>query len=216
VAADFVAHLKEQGITNPAVLVTEHPILTDRFFSRIEESWGESIYHEVVPQTATDVRTPITKIMDQDPDAVVLLLFPNQGARAVRTIEELGGGDIQLVFDALLQSGFATYEEALSDTSILDGSIVLALNEYVSDEFSAAYEAEYGEAPGTGSTFGYDALTLLVETYNSDMEVWNENIENTEMRGVGGEIIFDENGVRIPDYTITTVENGEIQLNRSQ
>jgi ABC-type branched-subunit amino acid transport system substrate-binding protein len=34
VAADFVAHLKEQGITNPAVLVTEHPILTDRLISR--------------------------------------------------------------------------------------------------------------------------------------------------------------------------------------
>lgn len=212
VASGLVDHLKEQGIENPAILVTEHPILTERFMPRIEAAFGESIYNEVVAQDASDVRTPITKILNQEPDAIIVLMFPGQGAQAVRTIKEVDDNHPQLVFDAMLQSGFATYEEALSDTTILDGSIVIAVDEYQNDEFQESYVQEHGEEPGIGSAYGYDALTLLVQTYaENDME-WVENIEDTTaFQGVSGEINFDENGVRIPSYSITAIENGEIQ-----
>lgn len=204
-------HVNAVGFDKVVVFHTDENTYI-RFADAFAEGYGEPLTKVALPASEkSDFRTHVTKALAQNPDAIVIIGIPDQGAGLIQEIRKQTQEMPPLIFDANFQSGKSDYERILGDISFLDGSIVATIEQTVSDDFVEKYTERYGIEPGIFSDLGYDAFMLLMESYDADGERWIENVRNSKYVGVGGTIELDNVGVRKPQFEIKTLVNGELQ-----
>ncbi|MDP2692329.1 MAG: ABC transporter substrate-binding protein [bacterium] len=204
-------HIKESGKNNVVVFVQNYPAML-RFFDGFQEGYGKEGKKTLVNFGDKVMKTHALQAFQAKPDAIVFLMFPDDGALLLKELTNLYNKSTRpiFVFDANFQAGFSNYENILGDLKFLDGSIVNIVKQTMSPEFVTNYKKRWGVEPAIGSEFGFDAISALVNNYNSDPKRWVANIKSSQFEGVSGSIRFDDVGVRIPDFKNTTIKNGEI------
>jgi ABC-type branched-subunit amino acid transport system substrate-binding protein len=156
-----------------------------------------------------DHRNYATEIANGNYDAVVVIMSPENGALLTKEVLALDATAPLFAYDAQLQTGFADFGRILGDTNKINGALSLWFKAGQMDELTAAYQAEYGEAPGFLADFSWDMINTALATYDADDAAWVANLKEFEDKnGASGPISFDANGVRIQPLMVTEVQHG--------
>ncbi len=169
-------------------------------------------YVPMIINNKSDLRSYATEISKNDSiDAVLFLTSPDNGALLTKDLLVLDKTVPQLVFDAQMYTGYENYKKILGDMSKINGSISMWLKDGDAVRFKELYKAKYKEDPGFLADFGYDTFNILMASYDSDHKKWMNNIQTyNDKRGASGSISFDEQGVRVQDIVINTINDGKL------
>ncbi len=180
------------------------------FFETFKEQYT-ALFTPMLSNGKDDHRSYATEIANDNYDAVVFIMSPENGALLTKEILALDQTVPLFGYDAQLQTGFADYGRILGDTNKINGALSLWFKAGQMDELTAAFQAEYGEAPGFVVDFSWDMIHTALATYADDDAVWIENLKQFENEdGASGPISFDKDGVRIQPMVITEVQNGQL------
>jgi len=202
-------YIKEKGFKNVVVFVDNGSAAFQRFADGFKKGYGLPVQEIKVSADGSDIRTSALKVSGIKPDAIVFIIKPTSGALLFKELKSLGT-NAQYVFDANMQTGFPDYQKILGDTNVLNGSIVYTVPTQYREDFSNAYKLKFGAEPTIGSETGYNAFTLLARSYDKDKTKWVENMQKASFDGADGKIVFDDNGIRIPELKIGTIEGGKL------
>lgn len=204
-------YVKERGYENIALFYTQETTY-ERFADAFKEGYGQDLQeYPIAASERRDVRTNVSKALQSDLDAIVLILIPEQGALVAGEILNQTTTPPVFVFDANFHTGFEDYKRLLgSRFSDLEGAVTVKIISKMRDEFRHAYTERWGVEPSVFADLGYDAFNVLLASYDSDGTRWIENVRIYTGEGAGGKIEFDDVGVRLPNFEIVQVQNGEI------
>lgn len=203
--------VREQGYKNIAAFVTNNSTMI-RFFEAFQRGYGGSVTAYKMSPDEKDLRAIVTKALEQKPDAILVMAFPEQGALAVKTLRERAKSVPQLIFDANAQSGFEDYKRVLGNENALDGSLIVVLSQKMHGDFVEKYKAKYGVEPGLFSDVAYDAFYLIMKARSNERKEWIENMKRASFEGAGGRVEFDEVGVRRPDFNVGIIQDSKLPL----
>ena len=162
-------------------------------FSKDFESYGGKVVVQEFPSTATDLRSMVTTLKQQKPDA--LFIDTQSPATAQETLNAMAqlSWKPALIIDDTLEGDSATMQK---DASQLEGAITAEFLQNASDtafqSFVNAYQTKYGETlpyQNYGQT-EYDAVYLLADGikavgYNGQaLAAWSRTIK--DWKGVSG------------------------------
>jgi ABC-type branched-subunit amino acid transport system substrate-binding protein len=203
-------HIKDKGFKNVVVFVDNGSAAFQRFADGFKQGYGSPVQEIKVGADGTDLRSSALKASALKPDAIVFIIKPTSGALLVKELKSISSDSYQFVFDANMQTGFTDYQKVLKDTSILNGSILYTVPNIYRQEFTDNFKNKFGTEPTIGSETGYNAFMLLARSYDEDKVEWVENMQKASFNGADGKIVFDGNGIRIPELKIGTIENGKL------
>ncbi len=176
---------------------------------------GETIREEFATQQ-TDVRTLVTKLKAEEPDAVLISVQTPASAERVLTQMSDQQWDAELMIaDALAGDDATVAEHADQLEGALAAQFGLEDNAKL-DDFVSVYEAAYGEVPPFKSytTIAYDTVYLLAEGieavgYDADaLSEWIRGVKNWD--AASGSITIEDNGDRSSGHVPQKVEGGAI------
>ncbi len=202
-------YVKAKGHKKVAVFYSNSGVYV-RFVAGFQKGFGGSIDKYGIAVDSTDYATEVTKALATNPDAVVFIDTPVQGANLVKQFRQQSTKKIPFYFDADIQSGWADYQKILGDTSILDGHVAVVIRQSLNAAFVKAYKAKFKGDPYVGTDWAYDSFMLLMRTKNANRTKWIANINKANFAGAGGKVQFDATGVRLPTFTIAPIANGEL------
>lgn len=203
-------YIKEKGFKNVVIFVDNGSSAFQRFANGFKQGYELPVQELMVSTDGKDIKSNALKAISIKPDAIVYILKPTSGALLIKEIKQISKENYQFVFDANAQTGFSDYAKILGNTNVLNGSIIYTVPNIYRNEFNNSFKNKFGTDPAIGSETGYNAFMLLAQSYDTDKEKWVENMKNASFTGADGKIIFDENGVRIPELKIGTIEGGKL------
>ena len=176
---------------------------------------GIIIVSESFTSDATDLRTQLTKLKSENPDA--LFLSPQTvttGDKILKQINEIGFNPKQiLINDNIVKSWtlLQTYNKTLEGAIGADYSPDLVKSE----EFLKKYKEKYGidcPQPNVGASV-YDAIYMLKEAISKEgyeADKVRDYLKNINYNGISGIIMFDQNNDRDnAEYTLFIVKGGK-------
>ncbi len=178
----------------------------------VAESLGDLVVDtDTVQQKQTDFSATVTKVKASGADTLWYGgYYPEAGIFAKQL--RAGGWDGTFVSgDGVLDPGFVEAAGA----SAADGAILTCPCAPATEEFAADYEELAGQAPGTYSAEGFDAMNIYLQGLddgNTDRESMLEWVNNYSAEGITKTIEFDETG-EVSSVVIFayTVSDGAIQ-----
>ncbi|MDE0374636.1 MAG: branched-chain amino acid ABC transporter substrate-binding protein [bacterium] len=186
--------------------------LAQSFADAFEELGGVSTAIAAVNKSDTDMIGVLTGVGPGSPQAVFLPVFMPEGGFIAQQIGGVSGLErVTLVGAApLLVDNFMELPESegvfLSGPDLRYGSNRNSITGASADDFRAAYDAAYGEAPSTGFwAHAYDATIMLLRaidrvaidvegTLYVDRQALREELHRTSFDGITGSIKCDEYG----------------------
>lgn len=185
----------------------------------VEESLGDVVVGtDTIQAGDTDFSATVTTVNDANPDTI---FFGGYYAEATILIGQLREGGFEgdfVVADgvkdpAFLEAGDAAEGTTITCPCIPDTDPAVA-------EFAEAYEAEFGEAPGTYAAEAYDAANIFLDGIaegNGTREDLLAFINEYDEAGITKQLSFDETGeptdVHVYSYKVeggAIVPEGEI------
>ncbi len=202
-------YVKARGHKKVAVFYSNSGVYV-RFLAGFVKGYGGSVMRYGLPLDSTDYSSPVTKALGDDPDAFVFIDSPVQGANLVKQILLQTTKSIPMYFDADIQTGWQDYQKILGDTSVLNGSAAVVIRSKVAAAFVKAYKAKFGKTPFIGADWAYDSFNLLMRTRDTNRKKWIANMRAAKFNGAGGLVVFDNTGVRVPNFTVGRITNGQL------
>jgi len=204
VLADIIA---DEGYTKLATIVLDNTYgkgLETAILERLDEvGWqGEHVISIHYDEGTKDYRTELQQIKDSDPDVVFACTYCDDGVVVFKQALDIGLDEIAwLGCDGNYGSGlFADPKSAefMEKAFVAATRTVGAGSKY--DEFSAAYELAYGEAPQVYCDTMYDAVWSAANGIEAagvyDGEAIRVALTELEFEGATGPISFNELGDR--------------------
>ena len=194
--------------------------LKDAFTEAAAEAGLEIVATEGYATSDVDFKAQLTNIAGTNPDVLFVPDYYNTAYMICSQARELGVEATFLGVDGA--DGVLSIEGA--DTSVFEG--MYFANHYSADDtgelvtsFRAAFEEAYGETPNSFAALGYDAAKILcqalIEVDNAGVEIGPDSyqevidaLQATDLEGVTGHIIFDEDGNPVKDLTIIEIKDG--------
>jgi branched-chain amino acid transport system substrate-binding protein len=201
--------VKARGHKNVAVFYSNSGVYV-RFLAGFVKGYGGSVQRYGLPLDTTDYASPVTRALADDPDAFVFIDSPIQGANLVKQILLQTTKKIPMYFDADIQTGWQDYQKILGDTNVLNGSAAVVIRSKVAASFARAYKAKFGKDPFVGADWAYDSFNLLMRTSDTNRRKWIAKMRAAKFNGAGGLVVFDNTGVRVPNFTIGRIVNGQL------
>ena len=196
---------------------TDYALGVFEAFDAAFEGMGGSTVREEFPTEESDFRTPLTKLRDEDPDALFISVqTPAAGERIAQQLKDLGWDVPLMVGDVLITDSVIVENNA----DVLEGALgaIFGVNEgdpkY--DAFAAEYKSLHGVEvpfPSYGQT-EYDALFMLAdaiaEVGDDPVAVadWFHGLSGWE--GVSGITNISEEGDRVGGHTLRVIKDGKI------
>ena len=179
-----------------------------------KKSIGSSIAQPVIgtERETLDYRATLQRVRNAKPDAIFIVLYPQDAGRLLRQAAELG-----IVLPVLAT---ATFEDPKLLTAPGANRVVFASPVPPDDmsgaraKFLADYKTRFGAAAGVLSDTGYDSAMILVKAYAAAGDKGPDAIMSyvkqlKDYPGVSGTMTFDNAGdVRKP-YKLRTVKDGK-------
>ncbi|MFA5029532.1 MAG: ABC transporter substrate-binding protein [Patescibacteria group bacterium] len=166
---------------------------------------------------ATDVRTPLLKLKNANPDVLLMSVqSPTSGDKVLKEAKEINFRPKTLLVNeaimhsADLNSKYKNYLDGAISTDFAIENIVSVKN------LLDTYKEKYGaDCPQQNACIGmYDDIYILAEAAgknNMDMSQAVESLKNINYSGAGGEISFDKNNDRKnAHFILYQIKNSEI------
>lgn len=180
----------------------------------VEDSLGDLVKDtDTIQAGDTDFSASVTKIKSSGADAV---FFGGYYAEATLIVSQLRDGGFDgtfVVADGVKDPAYTDGAKDAAEGTIITCPCIPAEDPAVA-EFAAAYEAEFGEAPGTYAAEAYDAASIFLAGIADgveDREAMLEFVNGYDAQGVTKQLKFDDKGeptdVHVYAYK---VEGGEI------
>lgn len=168
-------------------------------------------YKDVVINTPESSKITANKILATKSQAIVIILPPAVGSAVTKELKLLDKDNLDYYFDGSLTTGWSEYKKMLGDTNILNGAITVKTASTDMTAFKAAYKLKYNLEPSIFAEYGYDSTMVILNSYDKNVVTWVNNIQKTSYIGPSGKITFDDNGVKIPEFVVVEVLDGQIQ-----
>lgn len=212
----YAKYISEEGFDESKVVIV-HSIDAAQasFAAAFDAAYEKPATVLPVSSDRNSLRTDAAKIAALKPTMVVFIMTPENGAVLTKELLPLIEPSTQLVYDLQLTTGANFYLEQLGgDLSKINGAISLIFEGDTETatykEFYAAYKELYpNEEPGFLADYGYDTFMAYVASYSEDGTKWTENLKEMNMKGASGDILFDDNGIRIPPLVVKKVVDGK-------
>ena len=160
-----------------------------------------------------DFRTALTKIKEENPDAIFMVGLASQYSIILKQAEEMG---IEAQFltmrsaeDPVLIENAGKLAEGLMYTYPFDA----AKNNKNMREFTRSFKELYGTVPDAYAAEGYEGLKLtvlaLIECNKEASCTWRYFGDLENYNSLFGDLSFDENGDVYYDFFMKTIKNGE-------
>jgi len=171
---------------------------------------SDKIIHRAQISSDSDLRTEMTKVLASNPDAVTMIVDKDTGVKILRTLnEQKGDMKVDVICDANTELALEGYVEALGSSDFLEGCISTNLPNNMTEGFKAEFVNKYDYNPTIASDFGYDAISILSNLKSISRDKWIKEVKKTNFNGVSGEVRFDENGTRSPEFELHILKDGE-------
>jgi len=189
-----------------ALFHTDSPTYIN-FAEAVEKGFGGPVdMYALSPDEQNDFRTEVTKALDSDPDAIVLVTTPQQGATIVSEMFNQTNQAPPVLHDANFFTGFSDYKRLVGDNfEKLSDDVFTLLKTSTRDDFVSAYKDEFGKEPGVAADLGYDAFKLLMNNYDKNGQKWIQNVKNADFEGASGKVKFNDVGMRGASFEIVTL-----------
>ncbi len=179
----------------------------------VESDLGDTVVDTDTIQVGdTDFSATVTKVTSSGADTVFFGGYYAEAALIVAQLREGGFEGTFVVADGVKDPGFLEAGAAAEGTVITCPCI--PADDPAAADFAAAYEAEFGEAPGTYAAESYDATSIFLDGIAEGIDNREDMlafINDYDEPGVTKQLSFDETGepadVHVYAYT---VEGGEI------
>ncbi|MCL1914363.1 MAG: ABC transporter substrate-binding protein [Eubacteriaceae bacterium] len=187
------------------------------FFKEAFETLGGEIVETQMYQTEDqDFNSQILTVMAKEPEIIFAPGVESAAAIMMRQTREAGYNDV------IFMGGDTWETPMLIDLGgeFVEGCIVTTffdpaapLND-ITAEFVELYTAEYGTPPAAFTALGFDsyltAFQAITEAGSTDSDAIMAVLENIVVKGVTGDIAFNEIGDAIKNMAVLkTVQNGE-------
>jgi ABC-type branched-subunit amino acid transport system substrate-binding protein len=208
------------------------------FEESFTEAGGEVAANVAYDPAGTQFSSEVQQAASGDPDAILLVAFPETGAAIMQAAIQQGlVGEVPFLFtDGLADPEFP---EAVGDSLDGERGTRPAAEGPGIDDFNAAYQEEFDGQPGTFSANTYDAVMLaalaaaaagstegpdirdnLQDVSREGAEILPADIcegleraaagEDINYEGAAGSQDFDENGDVTSDYELWEFQGGEV------
>ncbi len=188
------------------------------FAKQFRSLGGKVVAQESFTSGTLDVRTPLLKLKQADPDAIMISVQgPDAAAKIIDQLNELGLDNLQIYGDAIVVS-VPTYNKTqgkLPATAL--GALPHSSTAYSErlKTFVQEYEQVYGELATNPyyASEGYDGVLIaaeLIKKCQGDAECMRSELVSRSWEGMTGTFTFDENGDPSPFVGIAHVENGKL------
>ncbi len=180
---------------------------------------GGTVTKEEFATSVTDVRSLLTKLKNQKPDALLISVqTPAAGERILKQLQDLKWKPALIVIDILVNDT-ATVER---NKEYLEGAIgadfALDQNNQKLQNFLAAYKAMFNaDVPFTSyNTAVYDSVYVIkdgimaVGLDGEKIADWSRTIK--DWAGASGMITIDANGDRASAHSVKVVKDGKAQF----
>ena len=184
--------------------------LATSFEAKFKES-GEVTTVEGYTQADADFRTVLTKIADTNPDVLYLPDYYAKSGQILSQVEELG-----LDMPIIGPDGWDGIEEDYADVAegqYFTNHFAKTDESEVVQNFITNYTEKWDRSPTALAALGYDAAYIMaqaIETAGStDGEAIVSALTETEIEGVTGNIVFDDNGDPQKSISVIQLVDGE-------
>jgi len=164
--------------------------------ARVKAGLGSAVVGDDKVQTdQTNFDATISKIKAASPDVIAYGGYTNEAAPLLKQARAAGVTAKFLGFDGLYDPGFPKGAGEAANGAIVTCPCLPAAE--AGGTFSADFQKEYGEAPGSYGAEGYDGATILLEGYKAgkktraDLLAW---VKAYDKQGVSKYLKFAENG----------------------
>ena len=178
-----------------------------------EELADAVVDNDTVQAGDRDFDPTVTKVTAANPDAVFFGGYYAEAAPLVRQLRAGGFEGTFVVADGVKDPGYLEGARDAAEGTVITCPCIPAEDPGVT-EFAAAYEAEFGGAPGTYAAEAYDSANIFLQGIAEGIDNREDMlafINEYDEPGVTKQLSFDETGepseVHVYAYL---VENGEI------
>ena len=181
------------------------------FRSQFEKLGGTIVLEDTFDQSATDLRTQLTKIKSLNPDFVYFPAYPAETIIGLKQANELGmpatlffGGD---------GAEDATIAGALGATG--NGFMWVVPSTNPPQDFLERFKAKTGKEPSLGVVQAYDNAKILMDVISrvgTNSEAVKSELYNVkDYKGVSGMITIDSNGdLATVQYQLRIIKDGKM------
>lgn len=183
------------------------------FAENFERVGGKILSSEAYPQDTRDVRSQLTKIKAQKPDALVVVSYPDDTPIVMRQAQELAIG-VPLFFQTEALDDPAVIQKAGSAAEGATYILPAKPKGASADAFANDYKKKYGRDPETFAAESYDVIKLMASILEGGPEISSEALKaglykTQNYSGASGTITFDQNGDVIKPMAIKRITNGK-------
>ena len=174
---------------------------------------GNQSYIEVPVSSNSDVRTEVSKMLEQGVDSYTVFLSADQGVKFINEVAKQSKENRpQVICDGNMELSIGDYlKKGVSDKS-LEGCLSTMIADTTSKDFIANYKQAYKSEPNFLGVYGYDAVqvvgNVLAKVNKKD---WKATLENPSFsyKGMSGNFSFDQTGSRILDSEVHIFKDGK-------
>ena len=208
---EYIArNVENKNHAHVAVIYNNSLSATQNFYNAFVKTYTKN-HTDFVVTDEQSAKMVATKIISGDIDAVVILEDAIGGPLVTKHLKMLDKNNkLTYYYDLQLQTGWAEYKKIVGDTNNLNNANTLKIKGGDTKNFGEKYKAKYGSDPAPFSEYGYDSVMVLLNSYDNNRTTWVSNIQNTSLTGPSGKITFDQNGVRIQEIEMVSIQNGTI------
>lgn len=171
----------------------------------------ESLNQEAFNVGDTDLSAQLLRIRDAKPDGVIMWAHYQEGALALKTIQQLGLNLKVISNQGLVYPAFLE----LLPPGVGDG--MMAISQFVwtnpdpkLQEYVKKYKGKYNADPDVTALDAYDGLYVVAEAIKkaggTDAAKLQEAFRTTKYEGVGGPISYDETGQAVRSALAVQIE----------
>jgi len=224
ITADYIANIMQKKRAAVLYVNLDYGVGMNNVFSEeFSKRGGQIVFSEGYAQGATDFRTQLVKIRNNNPDVLYIPGYYQEVANILRQVKDINL-DVQILGISSL------YDERIIQLAGDQAEgIIFTYPSYDSNSedetvqvFVKNYSARFGNTPDAFAAHGYDAMKVveyaIKQLKKKSAPVTRETLRNeiskvSDFNGVSGKFSFDENGDVIKSMRFMTVRNGEfVQL----
>ena len=180
----------------------------------VKEELGDLVVGEDTIQVGdTDFSATVTAVTSSEADTVFFGGYYAEAALIAAQLRDAGFEGTFVVADGVKDPAYVDGAKEAAEGTIITCPCIPAEDPAVAD-FAAAYEEEYGEAPGTYAAEAYDAANIFLDGIAEGIDSREDMLDfinEYDQPGITKQLTFDETGepadVHVYAYT---VEGGEI------
>lgn len=180
----------------------------------VEEELGDTVVDtDTIQAGQTDFGATVTRVGSSNADTVFFGGYYAEAALLARQLRGSGFEGDFVVADGVKDPGYLDGAGKAAEGTIITCPCIPAEDPAVTD-FAAAYEEEFGEAPGTYAAEAYDAANIFLDGIAEGIDTREDMltfVNDYDEAGVTKQLAFDETGepsdVHVYAYK---VEGGEI------